>query len=492
MTLSVENLNFIYANKQLNIKMNIEPDFWSKFTDDDNNANVKKENNTPLLKQSNSESSIPESRIKNMIVSDNTTLNKDDVQKVKDFSKVADIFLSSDLANLPVLENYDTSSEVYQRCQKQAVDMTEDFLTVVNRHVKIPKTHKIVQIVTSLQKFIATAMLTNPGVPYVKSEILYLLGKEKIHTKKKSGKLSEIVINDKGELDVDSGQVLRNRVIQTLESQNNKGDYVEEEEESDDELSPQEKLELIEKKNLKLQQIKKYSKETINAWVFLNMNVHRFLKILGGAIGNDILNTLVTLDITGMIFPQWIKKFEEETSSIKLDNIESKGLLTIKQVDEFVKSFKNSSFGVEKNIWEYIALDKRSPEKLASIVYGPTVYVAFLNAWSIVYSMLIRLKNKGGGKLGFSRYSDYSDERGIPDIRMILLPLEGDSMDFNCQVQFAGFVGSLFSVQKERLNDVEVSHFRFINNDARYIHSINILCSRLTDLGFNGISPQLN
>lgn len=472
--------------------MNIEPDFWSKFTDDDDNVNVKKDI-ISSGKQPNTESSIPESRIKNMIVSDTTNLNKDDVQKVKDFSKVADIFLSSDLANLPVLENYDTSSEVYQRCQKQAVDMTEDFLTVLNRHVKIPRTHKIITLVTNLQKFIATAMLTNPGVPYVKSEILYLLGKEKIHTKKKTGKLSEVVINEKGELDVDSGEVLRNRVMKTLDSQNNNGEEEDViEENSDDELTPQEKLELIEKKNLKLQQIKKYSKETINAWVYLNMNVHRFLKILGGAIGNDILNTLVTLDITGMIFSIWIKKFEEETSSIRLDNIESKGLLTIKQVDDFIKSFKNSSFGVEKNVWEYIALDKRTPEKLASIVYGPTVYVAFLNAWSIVYSMLIRLKSKGGGKMGFSRYSEFSDERGIPDIRMILLPLDGETMDFNCQVQFAGFVGSLFSVQKERLNDVEVSHFRFINNDARYIHSINILCSRLVDLGFNGISPQLN
>lgn len=412
------------------------------------------------------------------------------VRSSMDYSKVSDIFLMSDLAGMPISENIDTSSEIFMNASRMANNLVNDVLKVFKRHTTFEYTDPIVTTMTRVKKMLTGHFLTKIITPYTPSEVLYLLGKKTMKKNRKRGKLTEIILNDDGVLHVNAGDVLRNEIEEDMDvdAVDDEGDQIDKSDEEND-VSPEEVLKEMERKTRKIEYLKETSKMNINNWVFSNMAVHKLLFLLGGCFDNNLLNSMVVFDLTKVLYDLWWNRFETEASNLKMSELDERSLLSVDNVSKFILTLKESKKTDVVALIDYINLDKKDPFKLSSLVYAPNVFVAMMNCWNIVYTMLYQLKKRGGGRKGFYEHNKYLDSRGVPDIRMIFLPI--DTL-FNCQIEFCTLASRIWSLQREGADDTSFSHFKAMTNNERYRTATRMLCVKLINMGFEGISPELN
>lgn len=421
--------------------------------------------------------------------------------KLNDFTKITDIFLNNELANMPVIEGVDTSNRRWKNAEETASFFIDDVVEYMQKLTTISPTNKLITVMINVKKLLTNAIYLDPGRPYVKGTILYLLGQKKIKTNGKKGKLAEIKMDENGEIFVDEGEVLRNEVRQGIGKiqkdsnvdfdQSDKIDDKRDDDDDEDEPDPRELMKIFELKTKKIQFMKEFTKKNIESWCYSKLNTLRFLKYVGGSIYNDLLNTLVYIDLTKMIFNVWTDNIETVADTKTIQEIEQLGLGSLEKVDLFIKEIKKGKNEHQRSVCEYLKMDEKDPLKLIQLMFSASLFVAFTSGWNIVYAMFNRLKKQGGGKAGFSKYYDYFDDNGIPGVNFILKPVDMDPSS-HCQSEFAKFVAVIFALQSEDKHSTVDSHYKYFNHDSRYKQQLFILCAKLSDLGFTGISPQLN
>ena len=349
--------------------MSNENEFWNEFF------------NTKTVTSTNQNLVKPDTTTQNSTASTETNDNpitvssaETNYSKINDFTKITDIFLNNELANMPVIEGIDTTNRRWKNADETAQFFIDDVIEYMKKLTTIGPTNKIITIMINVKKLLTNAIYLDPGRPYVKGTILYLLGQKKIKTNGKKGKLAEIKMDENGELFVDEGEVLRNEVRQGMSKidreingeLNNENVNNNENVQGDDEeeVDPRVLMKLYELKTKKIQFLKEFTKKNIESWCYLNLNTLRFLKYIGGSIYNDLLNTLVYIDITKMIFNVWLDDIETIADTKTVEQIEQLGLGSIDKVGMFIKEIKKGKNEHHRSVMEYLKMDEQSPIKL--------------------------------------------------------------------------------------------------------------------------------
>lgn len=410
-----------------------------------------------------------------------------------DNNKLAEIYLAG-IGGINTTENVDVSDPLYQNAQKVASNIINDFIKILSNHMKIDPTDKIIVSLLPIQKLIAHRYFFNPKLVYTPSEILRVMGQKlKIS---KPGKIKKFPYDNNDEDDEvnmdnigsNNGNLIRDNANKELSNNNESFDDTVYDSNS---ISAHDAMKIIEERNRKISHTKNITKTNINSWLYLNLPCHKFLKVLSGSFAQDHLNTLITTDLSKLIFGAWVEKNERKMESCNVNDVEKHGLYSMEDISNEVDTYDNSQKASEKSIFSYIDMDRKDPKGFSLIFYSPTILSSIQRAWNIVESMLIKLKGISPNCVGFSRYKCYNSNAGVPDIRLIYSPLVV-SGGRNIQLEFSALVSVFICIAKELSMESIETRFQIKRTDIRYSFALHTLCNQMSSIGFTGIENTVN
>lgn len=379
----------------------------------------------------------------------------------------------------------DTSHPKYRTSIECASDLVNDFLEVLKRYIDFDMTDRIVTNMTNIQKMIASKYYFSRNKPlYERNQLLYLMGVNNVINKKKK------------KVDKDGLPLVKRlktlKEDETVTDEDDKQVTDDEEEEDMDFDNPQATVKLIEMKTRKINLTKRTTKNNINAWIYSTLPLHKLLKVLGGNLVENHLNSFVTINLADDIFACWLDRNESKMEKATLAKIETYGLNSSTDVQKEVDSYNNSIHPSEVSVSNFIKRELNTPQEYLEILFSPIIVTKFIEAWHIIENMLKNLYNENPTVKGFYTYGKYRNkDTNVPDVRMILMPLPLGTK-IHMQAEFCNLVSILISIQKETTGDKSNTRFQIENVNTRYAFVLSRILLQMKSMGFEGIKAKLS
>ncbi len=411
-----------------------------------------------------------------------------------DLSRGIDLFLGSGLMSNSMADFMTPGNKKAEMAKRTAANIAQDFIAVVRTLMEVPDTHTFIREMMKVEKLLSLLYFEKPKQQYVKGSILYILNKKKL-PEKPQGVYAKVSTTNEGFLGVDKDAIMQNEINETLDktskfaSARNAGDIEQEHDEeridNENALSPEEAVEILTARTKRVAEIKEFTRQTINGWIYRNMQTRVFLKHVVGSMGVDQVNTYAMTDLTQNFMICWNRRMEHDLNKKPLAQMDRLGLYSNKDVDDFIQIMRNKPTLMESTILDHLRRDKEEPLRLIDEVFSPRLLSAVMLAWDLVENMLLDLKKKNPSARGFYIYSHLQSSRDVPDMRLFVVIKEEDA---KAQAEFGKLVGILIRNVREAGTR---THHQITESKTDLLEALNLLCAQLRVMGFNGIVPNI-